>query len=83
MAEEVERDHGSSLVEAKNLFNKVEVGGGAYRKKFSNPLDEAKKEGVNVSHMGDRRGLNPRHLEPQSNALPTELRPPWTTHFLF
>lgn len=25
---------------------------------------------------GDRRGSNPRHLESQSNALPTELRPP-------
>ena len=25
---------------------------------------------------GDRRGLNPRHPEPQSGALPTELRPP-------
>ena len=25
---------------------------------------------------GDRRGLNPRQLEPQSSALPTELRPP-------
>jgi hypothetical protein len=26
--------------------------------------------------LGDRRGLNPRQLEPQSSALPTELRPP-------
>ena len=26
--------------------------------------------------MGDRRDLNPRRLEPQSSALPTELRPP-------
>ena len=26
--------------------------------------------------MGDRRGLNPRHSESQSDALPTELRPP-------
>ncbi len=26
--------------------------------------------------MGDRRGSNPRHLEPQSSALPAELRPP-------
>ena len=25
---------------------------------------------------GDRRGLNPRQPEPQSGALPTELRPP-------
>ncbi len=25
---------------------------------------------------GDRRDLNPRRLEPQSSALPTELRPP-------
>ncbi len=25
---------------------------------------------------GDRRGLNPRHSESQSDALPTELRPP-------
>ena len=25
---------------------------------------------------GDRRGLNPRQLESQSRALPTELRPP-------
>jgi len=25
---------------------------------------------------GDRRGSNPRHLEPQSSALPAELRPP-------
>ena len=30
--------------------------------------------GENVG--GDRRGLNPRHLEPQSSALPAELRPP-------
>jgi site-specific DNA recombinase len=28
------------------------------------------------SKWGDRRGSNPRHLESQSNALPTELRPP-------
>lgn len=28
---------------------------------------------------GDRRGSNSRHPEPQSGALPTELRPPW--HF--
>lgn len=27
--------------------------------------------------MGDRRGLNPRHSESQSDALPTELRPPY------
>ena len=26
---------------------------------------------------GDRRGLNPRQPEPQSGALPTELRPPY------
>src|ERR1700679_1646336 len=26
--------------------------------------------------QGDRRVLNPRHLEPQSSSLPTELRPP-------
>jgi integrase len=26
--------------------------------------------------QGDRRGSNPRHLEPQSSALPAELRPP-------
>jgi hypothetical protein len=25
---------------------------------------------------GERRGSNPRHPEPQSGALPTELRPP-------
>ena len=27
-------------------------------------------------NQGDRRGSNPRQLEPQSSALPTELRPP-------
>ncbi len=27
-------------------------------------------------NWGDRRGLNPRHSESQSDALPTELRPP-------
>ncbi|SVB35254.1 uncharacterized protein METZ01_LOCUS188108, partial [marine metagenome] len=26
---------------------------------------------------GERRDLNPRPLEPQSSALPTELRPPF------
>ena len=29
--------------------------------------------------LGDRRGSNPRHLEPQSSALPAELRPPRQT----
>jgi len=29
-----------------------------------------------VELWGDRRGSNPRQLEPQSSALPTELRPP-------
>ncbi len=28
---------------------------------------------------GERRGLNPRPLEPQSRALPAELRPPGPT----
>jgi hypothetical protein len=27
-------------------------------------------------YQGDRRGSNPRQQEPQSSALPTELRPP-------
>lgn len=31
---------------------------------------------------GERRGLNPRHPEPQSGALPTELRPPLYTLFI-
>ncbi len=30
-----------------------------------------------LEDQGDRRVLNPRHLEPQSSALPTELRPPY------
>ncbi len=36
--------------------------------------------------MGERRGLNPRHAEPQTAALPTELRPPSEVqkyHFIF
>ena len=35
--------------------------------------------------MGERRGLNPRHAEPQTAALPTELRPPYDSqkyHFI-
>src|SRR5580704_17349598 len=31
---------------------------------------------LSAKSRGDRRVLNPRHLEPQSSALPTELRPP-------
>ena len=27
--------------------------------------------------LGEWRGSNPRHSEPQSDALPTELHPPW------
>ena len=29
------------------------------------------------ANMGERRDLNPRPPEPQSGALPTELRPPY------
>lgn len=29
-----------------------------------------------LNWVGERRDLNPRPLEPQSRALPTELRPP-------
>ncbi len=36
-----------------------------------NPLNEE-------LNWGDRRGLNPRHRESQSRALPAELRPPQT-----
>jgi hypothetical protein len=41
-----------------------------------------KKEGTSAyckkpsGSVGERRGLNPRHAEPQSAALPTELRSP-------
>lgn len=30
------------------------------------------------SLWGDRRGTIPQHLDPQSSALPIELRPPWS-----
>ncbi len=39
------------------------------------------KKIVDCLSWGDRRGLNPRHPEPQSSALPTELRPPPTILF--
>lgn len=29
-----------------------------------------------MNKWGERRGLNPRHLVPQTNALPAELHPP-------
>ncbi len=38
-------------------------------KKYIKNLDEHLR-------WGERRGSNPRHSEPQSDALPTELRPP-------
>jgi hypothetical protein len=42
---------------------------------------------VVFSKGGDRRGSNPRHSDPQSDALPAELRPPvrviLTRYFVF
>lgn len=32
--------------------------------------------GFSYINLGDRRDLNPRPPEPQTGALPTELRPP-------
>ena len=34
------------------------------------------REKFSLQQWGDRRDLNPRQPEPQSGALPTELRPP-------
>lgn len=42
-------------------------------------LDELQEQGLIQSLLkkwGERRDLNPRPLEPQSRALPAELRPP-------
>jgi integrase len=39
-------------------------------------IDEGPAVTEALVFQGDRRGLNPRRLEPQSSALPTELRPP-------
>jgi hypothetical protein len=35
---------------------------------------------VSILSWGERRGLNPRHSVPQTDALPAELRPP--RHFV-
>ena len=35
------------------------------------------RQDVLMGKWGERRDLNPRPLEPQSRALPTELRPPY------
>ena len=38
----------------------------------------ARKNNHRTTHWGERWGLNPRPQEPQSCALPTELRPPYS-----
>ncbi len=38
---------------------------------------------TSLNKWGDRRGSNPRQPEPQSGALPTELRPPFELEDIF
>ena len=43
---------------------------------FDNLQKKDRRNLLCYSGLGGRWGSNPRHSEPQSDALPTELRPP-------
>ena len=44
---------------------------------FDNLQKEDRRNILCYSGLGGMWGSNPRHSEPQSDALPTELRPPY------